>query len=64
MRKVIRRTTLGLSLIGIGLGLGGTLLAPSAAETTALEEQHMDEGDTCVSGCDTEVEFCCIEEED
>lgn len=63
MRRLISTTTLVLSLIGIGAGAGGILLAPSAAETTLLDI-HLDESANCLEGCDTGQEICCAEEKE
>lgn len=62
MRRLIRRVTLGVSLVGIGLGLGGILLTPSAADT-ASDWEHLHSGDTCKSGCDTSTQICCLEDD-
>lgn len=63
MRRLIATTTLVLSLIGVGVGAGGILLAPSAAETTLID-RHVDEDANCLQGCDTGQEICCGEEKE
>lgn len=62
MGKLIRKVTLGVSLLGIGIGAGGVLLNPTPAVTTEKDE-HIDEDRNCLTGCETGVEICCSADE-
>lgn len=63
MKRILRRITLGVSLLGIGIGAGAVVLNPSPAITSG-DVEHIDEERNCLSGCDTETDICCSSTEE
>lgn len=62
MKTVLRRTTIGLALMGLGLGGGAILLTATDARTDdAL--QHVNSEWVCESGCSPDAQLCCVRQE-
>lgn len=60
MKRLIGSVTLGVSLLGAAVGLGSVLLSPTTG-ITGDDVKKVTEERVCVSGCDPETDFCCIE---